>query len=129
MLSSDLSIPVSKNRHERRRIKALRGKGLSDDDIQTAPCRGPRHHLDRRADQLAELGTRGSPDDLLTTPAVAEWLGVSTQWLEIGRSKGYGPRFVRLSTRRVRYRRSDVLDWLGTRTCASTAEYAARANG
>src|SRR5262245_22982620 len=115
MLSSDLSIPVSKNRHERRRIKALRAKSLSDDDIETAPRREPRHHLDRRVDQLAALGTERSPDDLLTTPAVAEWLGVSTQWLEIGRSNGYGPRFVRLSTRRVRYRRSDVLDWLGTR--------------
>jgi predicted DNA-binding transcriptional regulator AlpA len=77
-----------------------------------------RHHLDRRAADLAEEG-RGDPDSLLTTPAVAEWLTVSAQWLEIGRSKGYGPKFVRLSPSRVRYRRADVLDWLDERTHAA----------
>jgi predicted DNA-binding transcriptional regulator AlpA len=74
-----------------------------------------KHHLDRRAADLAETG-RGDPDSLLSTPALAEWLTVSAQWLEIGRSKGYGPKFVRLSPSRVRYRRSDVLDWLASRT-------------
>jgi hypothetical protein len=51
-----------------------------------------RHHLDRRAAGLADEG-HGDPDNLLSTPALAEWLGVSTQWLEVGRSKGYGPPF------------------------------------
>jgi predicted DNA-binding transcriptional regulator AlpA len=82
-----------------------------------------RHHLDRRAAELAEDGNTGTPDDLLTTAGVAEWLGLSTQWLEIGRSRGYGPRFVRLSTRRVRYRRDDVFAWLKERTHCSTAAY------
>jgi predicted DNA-binding transcriptional regulator AlpA len=81
-----------------------------------------RHHLDRRADLLAEYGD-GNPDDLLKTRAVADWLGVSTQWLEIGRSKGYGPPFVRFSPRRVRYRRGDILKWLKERTYRSTAGY------
>ena len=54
-----------------------------------------RHHLDRRAADLAQEGAAaGEPDDLLTTTEVAEWLGLSTQWLEIGRSRGYGPKFV-----------------------------------
>jgi predicted DNA-binding transcriptional regulator AlpA len=85
-----------------------------------------RHHLDRRADHIADFAADKSADELLTTPATAEWLGVSTQWLEIGRSKGYGPPFVRLSTRRVRYHRAGVLAWLASRTHASTAEYAAK---
>lgn len=82
-----------------------------------------RHHLDRRAADIAESASDKSPDELLTTAATAEWLGISSQWLEIGRSKGYGPPFVRLSTRRVRYHRADVLAWLASRTHASTAEY------
>ena len=45
------------------------------------------------------------------------------QFLEIGRVKGYGPKFKKISPRCVRYRRGDVLDWLKSRTHASTAEY------
>jgi predicted DNA-binding transcriptional regulator AlpA len=83
-----------------------------------------RHYLDRRAADLAEEGRGKNSDDLLTTPAVADWLRISPAWLEIGRSKGYGPRFVRLSPRRVRYHRADVLAWLAERTHRSTAAYA-----
>jgi predicted DNA-binding transcriptional regulator AlpA len=81
------------------------------------------HHLDKRAaDLLVALGG-GSMDDLLTTKEVSLWLNVSTQWIEIGRHKKYGPRYVRLSQRCVRYRRGDVLDWLASRTHSSTREY------
>jgi predicted DNA-binding transcriptional regulator AlpA len=88
-------------------------------EIPTIPI---KHHLDRRAGELVENGA-GNPHELLTTTATAEWLGVSSQWLEIGRSKAYGPPFVRLSPRRVRYRRADVLAWLQERTHRSTAAY------
>jgi hypothetical protein len=89
-----------------------------------------KHHLDRRADEIAAAGA-GNADDLFTTAAVADWLGVSVQWLEIGRSSGrkgkpYGPCFVRLSPRRIRYRRSDVLAWLASRTHKATREYEGR---
>ena len=83
-----------------------------------------RHHLDRRAADLAAEGaSAGAADELLTTSDVAEWLGLSTQWLEIGRGKNYGPRFIVLSTRRIRYRRADVLAWLAERTFVHTAQY------
>lgn len=81
-----------------------------------------RHHLDRRAADLAEA-LEGPPDDLLTTAALAQWLGVSPAWLEIARSRGYGPKFVRLSPRRVRYSRRAVLAWLDERTHRATREY------
>jgi predicted DNA-binding transcriptional regulator AlpA len=81
-----------------------------------------RHHLDRRASMLAELGA-GPPNDLLPTRAVADWLGVSVQFLEIGRHRGYGPKFVRIGPARIRYRRADVLTWLDERTFASTSQY------
>jgi predicted DNA-binding transcriptional regulator AlpA len=82
------------------------------------------HHLDKRAAGLlaAALGS-GNMDDLLTTKQVAPWLNISTQWLEIGRVREYGPKYVRLSQRCVRYRRGDVLDWLAERTHSSTGEY------
>ena len=82
-----------------------------------------RHNLDRRADEIAKAGADHDGDELLKTPETAKWLGVSDEWLEIGRCRGYGPKFIRLSTRRVRYRRSDVLAWLAERTHSSTASY------
>src|SRR5712691_6078823 len=87
-----------------------------------------RHHLDRRAGAIAEAGA-GNPDDLLSTEAVADWLGCSTQFLEVGRSKGFGPPYVKLSTRRVRYLRSTVLTWLASREHAAGSEYGAGASG
>jgi predicted DNA-binding transcriptional regulator AlpA len=75
-------------------------------------------HLDRRAEALAEAGA-GNPDDLIDTRALADWLGVSTQWAEIARHRGVGPPFVRVTPRRIRYRRADVLAWLRERTVAT----------
>jgi len=78
-----------------------------------------RHHLDWRAGGLAESAKGNADDDLLTTRQIAEWLGVSTQWCDIGRSKtktgGYGPPSIKLSPRCVRYRRGDVVAWLKER--------------
>src|SRR5271169_5750893 len=85
-----------------------------------------RHHLDRRAGDIAEVGD-GDADDLLNTTALAEWLGVSVQWCEIGRHRGYGPPFLKVGTRRIRYRRGDVRAWLAERQFRSTAEYSAPA--
>ena len=82
-----------------------------------------RHHLDRRADRLIDEGSNGQPDDLISTVDMSAWLGVSEQWLEIGRTRGYGPTFIRVDTRRVRYRRQDVLEWLAARTYQCTSEY------
>lgn len=100
-------------------------------DTITAPR---THHLDRRADSVAErlltttaIDRRPPPtpemDPLLSTPELAERLGVSTQWLEIGRHRGYGPPFIRLSPRRVRYKLSAVLAYLKQRSYTSTAQY------
>jgi hypothetical protein len=82
-----------------------------------------RHHLDRRAVELIEAANVGTDDELLTTPRTAVWLGVSPQWLEIGRSRGWGPPFLKLSPRRVRYHRGAVKRWLQERSYRCTAEY------
>jgi endonuclease YncB( thermonuclease family) len=83
-----------------------------------------RHHLDKYADTLVAANTaRDDDDELLDTREVAKWLRVSYQWLTIGRCKEYGPKYVRISNRRVMYRRGDVLRWLRSRTYSSTSQY------
>jgi predicted DNA-binding transcriptional regulator AlpA len=90
---------------------------------QAPPRLEKAHHLDKRAERL--IGEEGNDDDLLSTSAVALWLGVSCQWLELGRSKNYGPKYKRLSPRVIRYRRGDIIAWLKSRTRSCTADYAA----
>src|SRR4051812_48907845 len=52
-------------------------------------ARGPprKFHLDKRAAAIA--AEPGDDDELLTTSQMATWLGVSVQWLDIGRHAGY----------------------------------------
>ena len=71
-----------------------------------------KHHLDRRIADIVLKADEFKADELLDTKTVARWLGVSPQWLEIGRGKGWGPPFVKLSKNMVRYRREDVVRWL-----------------
>jgi predicted DNA-binding transcriptional regulator AlpA len=87
-----------------------------------------RHHpkfllLDRRAPQIASVAIGADPDILLDTKQLAEWLGVSVPWLEIGRCKGYGPPFKRLGEKLIKYRVGDCIQWLEARTHQSTSEY------
>jgi hypothetical protein len=89
-----------------------------------------KHNLDKRADQImASPAAVGHDDDLLTTAEVADWLRISTQWLEIGRSNGnYGPRFKRLGPGVIRYKRASVLAWLKEREFSHTSQYKNRAS-
>jgi predicted DNA-binding transcriptional regulator AlpA len=54
--------------------------------------------------------------DLLSERDVSRWLGISEPTLFRHRRDGTGPRFIRLSERRVAYRKSDVEAWLAART-------------
>jgi predicted DNA-binding transcriptional regulator AlpA len=53
--------------------------------------------------------------EILNEREVSEWLGVSLPTLFRHRVAGTGPNFIRLSARRVAYRRSAVEEWLNTR--------------
>jgi hypothetical protein len=90
-----------------------------------SPPPARRHYLDRRADQIAAALAEGDPDQLLSTRETARLLGVSVQFLEIGRNPkyNYGPPYVKLSTRHVRYSRGAIIEWVAARRHASTAEY------
>jgi predicted DNA-binding transcriptional regulator AlpA len=101
-----------------------KGKSPPLDSAPPAPASEvpQRHHLDRRAEPLIAAGA-GADDDLLSTRELATWLGVSEQWCEIARHRGYGPRYVRIGPRRIRYRRADVIIFLQERRHSATSEY------
>jgi predicted DNA-binding transcriptional regulator AlpA len=82
-----------------------------------------RYHIDRRAAVVADLLINGDPDEALNTRDAARLLGVSTQFLEIGRGRGTGPKFTRLSPRMIRYLRGDLVAWLRERAHSCTSEY------
>ncbi len=50
----------------------------------------------------------------LDTVAAAAYLGVSTELLEIARHRAEGPPYSRI-TRRIRYKRTDLDDWMSKR--------------
>jgi hypothetical protein len=91
---------------------------------RAAPKR--RHHLDRRADLIVASEIEADDNELLTTKQVADWWRVSEEWLEIGRCRNYGPKFIRVAHKMIRYRRGDCRKYLEARTHASTAEYMRR---
>jgi hypothetical protein len=82
------------------------------------------HHLDKRADLIT--ASPGNDEEMIDTRELANWLRVSIQWLEIGRMRGYGPAFIKIAPRCIRYRKDAVRTWLEERAHASTAEYARR---
>ena len=58
----------------------------------------------------------GTDKRLLTEKELSTWLGLSLPTLQRMRSKGGGPKFVRLSLRRVGYRPSEVeAGWIHVR--------------
>ncbi len=63
-----------------------------------------------------------SDDGFLSTSQAAAFLGLSIPTLERHRTLGSGPRFYRLGTRAVKYRRVDLLAW--AKPAMSTSEAA-----
>ena len=60
-------------------------------------------------------------DKLLNQKEVAEFLGLSTAWLERARWSGTGPRYVKFG-RAVRYKFLDVESYIAERERSSTSE-------
>ena len=61
-------------------------------------------------------------DKLLTTSDVSELTGLSIFMLRKWRRGGFGPKFVRLGYRTVRYRLSEVEAFIAGRTTNSTTK-------
>ncbi|QDP20023.1 helix-turn-helix domain-containing protein [Sphingomonas xanthus] len=66
-------------------------------------------------------------DDLLTNEQAAKLLGIKPTTLEIWRTKGKSPPFLKLGTSKqapIRYHRAALAVWLNERSFASTSAYA-----
>ena len=61
-------------------------------------------------------------DHLLSRDDIEDQYRLTRRWLELAALRGDGPPFVKISSRLVRYRRSDFENWLAkherTNTCA-----------
>lgn len=65
-------------------------------------------------------------NELLSQRQVALRLGVSARTIEGWRARGVGPPFLRLSARAVRYRSSDLEQWLDQHRVADEPGFEAR---
>ena len=62
------------------------------------------------------------PDALVLERFAADFIGVTPRALQKWRMTGTGPRFVRISSKCVRYRRRDLVEWAQAHLKASTSE-------
>ena len=99
-------------RKNRSKPRSPHARGWRHTRAQNTPLRP------KRANEIAEAG-QGNPDDLLSTPELASWFKMSKEWFELARMKGYGPHYIKVTPKRIRYRRDDVLAWLKSRTVAT----------
>lgn len=84
------------------------------------------HFIDKCAGELAaslEQDTAASGDAVWSAKTCAKKLNKSPIWLAIGRSRGYGPPFVKLGTRAIGYRPEAVIAWLRSREYHTTKDY------
>ena len=79
----------------------------------------PRLHY-ARTGQL--MNNTDEQDRLLSPRQAADHLGLTPRFLEMRRYRGDGPRFVSISKRCVRYRASDLREWVAERVRSSTSD-------
>lgn len=62
--------------------------------------------------------------DWISTDQAAKHLGVTTRYLEGLRTKGYGPRFVKMAGGRlIRYKVAWIDEWMESQAHNATCEY------
>ncbi|WP_083480319.1 helix-turn-helix domain-containing protein [Loktanella sp. 5RATIMAR09] len=61
-------------------------------------------------------------EQLLNETQAADILCYSVRALQNWRHRGGGPRFVKVSARSVRYRHSDLIQWIESRTVSNTSQ-------
>ena len=59
---------------------------------------------------------------LITERDAAKFLGLTDRTMQAWRRKGGGPRYVKISSRCIRYRREDLREWADARVRTSTAD-------
>ncbi len=65
---------------------------------------------------------KNTVDDFKDTEAAAAYLNLQPGTLEAWRCRGGGPKFIRLSARAIRYRQSDLDEFVKERVKTSTSQ-------
>ena len=91
-----------------------------DQEPSATPRRRRRRKRPQQSGTAISSGLLGE-EGALSTPAAAEYLGLSPATLETMRSRGGGPPFVKLG-RRVVYQREDLDSWVSARRRKSTSD-------
>lgn len=60
---------------------------------------------------------------LISSRTAAQTLGLSQKTLEAMRVRGDGPKFIKISSRKVVYSEAHLREWISGRTFTSTSEY------
>ena len=90
--------------------------------IEHSPARSEGTVVSARAD--ASDG-QNDPDywhRLIDEKAAAKFLGLTHRTMQAMRQRGGGPRYVVISSRCLRYRRTDLRDWADSRLRTSTSD-------
>ena len=66
--------------------------------------------------------TDQEPTSLLTEAQAARLLNFTPRFLQARRARGDGPPWVSISARAIRYRRSDLLDWIESHVRTSATD-------
>jgi len=61
-------------------------------------------------------------DGLINEKQAATFLGYTVRALQNWRTRGGGPKYVKVSNRSVRYRRRGLIEWIEQRTVSNTSE-------
>lgn len=61
-------------------------------------------------------------NELMTERQAADYLQVTTRTTQAWRYRGGGPKFVRISSRCVRYRKTDLDAWIAERIARNTTD-------
>lgn len=64
-------------------------------------------------------------DRLINETEASGFIGYTVRALQGWRVKGGGPKFIKVSTRSIRYRRRDLIEWAESHLCSNTSETAA----
>ena len=61
-------------------------------------------------------------DEAVATPEASRITGIPVTTLETWRSRGGGPRFLKLGNKCVRYQRRTLFEWMAKQSCRNTAD-------
>jgi len=61
-------------------------------------------------------------EKVMTEKQASDYLQLTTRTLQAWRYRGGGPKYIRVSSKCVRYRQSDIDKWLAERVASSTSD-------